>query len=121
MDIAALQAAYTTGQTSPEAVAAEAYDRIEREGLRPVWISVVPREQALAGAAAWAGQDRSKLPLYGIPFAVKDNIDVAGMQTTAACPAYGYTAESSATVVTRLEAAGAILIGKTNMDQFPPG
>jgi allophanate hydrolase len=61
------------------------------------------------------------LPLYGIPFAVKDNIDVAEMQTTAACPAYAYTPSESATVVARLEAAGAILIGKTNMDQFATG
>jgi allophanate hydrolase len=121
MDIAALHAAYAAGQASPASVVAEVYDRIERDGLRPVWISVVPREQALARAAALAHKDFDKLPLYGIPFAVKDNIDVAGMQTTAACPAYAYTAESSATVVTRLEAAGAILIGKTNMDQFATG
>jgi len=121
MDIAALHAAYAVGQESPEGWVAAIYDRIEREGLRPVWISLVPREQALARAKALAGEDRRKLPLYGVPFAVKDNIDVAGMLTTAACPAYAYTAEESATVVTRLETAGAILIGKTNMDQFATG
>ncbi len=121
MDIAGLHAAYAMGQASPERVVAEIYDRLDREGLRPVWISVVPREQAVARAAALANQDRCKLPLYGIPFAVKDNIDVAGMQTTAGCPAYAYTATSSASVVTRLEEAGAILIGKTNMDQFATG
>ncbi|MEY8876520.1 MAG: allophanate hydrolase [Leptothrix sp. (in: b-proteobacteria)] len=61
------------------------------------------------------------LPLAGIPFAVKDNIDVAGLPTTAACPAFGFTPERSATVVTRLMAAGAVLVGKTNLDQFATG
>jgi len=121
MDIAALHAAYAVGQDSPEGIVAGIYDQIEEHGLKPVWISLVPREAALARAAELANQDRRKLPLYGIPFAAKDNIDVAGMQTTAACPAYAYTAAVSATVVTRLEAAGAILIGKTNMDQFATG
>jgi allophanate hydrolase len=121
MDIAALHAAYAMGKASPESAVAEIYDRLDREGLQPVWISVVPREQAIARAIALANQDRRELPLYGIPFALKDNIDVVGMQTTAACPAYAYTAASSATVVTRLEQAGAILIGKTNMDQFATG
>ena len=61
------------------------------------------------------------VPLYGIPFAVKDNIDVAGLPTTCACPAFAYVAERSATVVERLKQAGAILIGKTNLDQFATG
>ncbi len=65
--------------------------------------------------------DAQKLPLYGVPFAVKDNIDVAGMPTTAGCPAFAYTPEQSATVVERLLAAGAMLIGKTNIDQFATG
>src|SRR5204863_9999601 len=60
-------------------------------------------------------------PLYGVPFAVKDNIDVAGLPTTAACPALAYTAEASATVVEKLLAAGAFLVGKTNMDQLATG
>ena len=121
MDIATLQAEYAAGTTRPEDVVSATYDRIEREGLRPVWISLVPREAAMQRARALAAQDAAKLPLFGIPFAVKDNIDVAGMQTTAACPAYAYTAGHSATVVQKLEAAGAILIGKTNMDQFATG
>jgi allophanate hydrolase len=121
MDIAALHAAYNTGQHMPEDVVSKIYDRIESEGQRPIWISIVAREHAIVRARELASQDKSKLPLYGIPFAVKDNIDVAGMLTTAACPEYAYTADESATVVTRLEAAGAILIGKTNMDQFATG
>jgi allophanate hydrolase len=121
MDIASLQAAYASGQESPASLVGSVYDRLQAEGLSPVWISIVPREQAIARAAALAAEDRTRLPLYGIPFAVKDNIDVAGMQTTAACPAYAYTAAEPATVVTRLEQAGAVLIGKTNMDQFATG
>jgi allophanate hydrolase len=87
------------------------------------WITLRDEEAALAEAAAIdarvaAGED---LPLAGKSFAVKDNIDVAGMPTTAACPAYAYTPEASAPAVARLEAAGAVLIGKTNLDQFATG
>jgi allophanate hydrolase len=121
MDIATLHAAYAMGHESPEKVVEAIYSRIEAEGLQPVWISIVPREKALARAKALPAEDRSKLPLYGIPFAVKDNIDVAGMATTAACPAYSYLAAESATVVNLLLQAGAILIGKANMDQFATG
>ena len=63
----------------------------------------------------------TSLPLYGVPFAVKDNIDVGGLPTTAACPAFAYTAKADATCVARLRAAGAIPIGKTNLDQFATG
>ncbi len=66
-------------------------------------------------------QDPDALPLFGVPFAVKDNIDVAGWPTTAACPAFSYTAEEDAFVVARLKAAGAVVIGKTNLDQFATG
>ena len=62
-----------------------------------------------------------RLPLFGVPFAVKDNIDIAGIETTAACPAFSHRAERSATVVQRLEAAGAVWMGKTNLDQFATG
>lgn len=64
---------------------------------------------------------RDRMPLFGVPFAVKDNIDVLGIETTCACPAFAYTPSRSATVVQRLEAAGAIFIGKTNLDQFATG
>jgi allophanate hydrolase len=121
MNIAALHAAYAMGHESPEQVVEAIYDRIEAESLQPVWISIIPREKALASAKALPSEDKSKLPLYGIPFAVKDNIDVAGMATTAACPAYSHLATESATVVSLLQQAGAILIGKTNMDQFATG
>ncbi|MDB5050799.1 MAG: gatA [Fibrobacteres bacterium] len=92
-----------------------------------VWISRVPWERVLARAVALESSYRDnqdgpgRYPLFGIPFAVKDNIDVEGMETTAACPAFAYVAKATATAVARLEAAGAILIGKTNMDQFATG
>jgi allophanate hydrolase len=90
----------------------------------PVWISRVSPEAVMARAGsldACTTVEREALPLFGIPFAVKDNIDVAGMPTTAACPEFAYVPERSATVVERLEAAGAVLIGKTNLDQFATG
>ncbi len=116
LDIAFVQ------QHRPTEIVEEVYTRIAKHGKLPVWIEVVPREYALARAAELeASPGARKLPLYGVPFAVKDNIDVAGMPTTAACPAYAYTPTKSATVVEQLLAAGATLIGKTNMDQFATG
>lgn len=95
------------------------YERLQAELLNPVWISLVPTEAALRRAREI--EEHPEWPLAGMTFAVKDNFDVAGMTTTAGCPAYGYKAEITATVVRRLEEAGALLIGKTNMDQFATG
>jgi allophanate hydrolase len=92
-----------------------------------VWIARVPEATLRARAAALDRRAErepglsARLPLFGIPFAVKDNIDVGGLATTAACPAFAYRAEVSAPVVARLEDAGALLVGKTNMDQFATG
>ncbi len=116
LDFGTLSAGYASGAFTPGDVVAEVYRRIAEQGEKPVWISLVPREQALAKAA-----QVSKGPLFGIPFAVKDNIDVAGVPTTCACPDFAYVSGRSATVVERLEAAGAIVIGKTNLDQFATG
>jgi len=121
MNIEALHREYAASHTTPSAVVRGIFAHIESEGLHPVWISLLPKEEVLARAVFLTTQSRENLPLYGVPFAVKDNIDVAGHPTTAACPAYAYTPAESATVVTKLEAAGAILIGKTNMDQFATG
>src|SRR5688572_7081222 len=93
------------------------FDHIEAEGLNPVWIALAVRDAVLQRAR----DIDPTLPLAGVPFAVKDNIDVAGMPTTAGCPAYSYVPERTATVVQRLLDAGAILIGKTNLDQFATG
>ncbi|MES1929976.1 urea amidolyase [Salinisphaera dokdonensis CL-ES53] len=93
----------------------------------PAWIHIVSAAELDAQLATLeqrldaAGGDTKALPLYGVPFAVKDNIDVAGLPTTAACPDYAYTAERSAYAVERLQAAGAVLLGKTNLDQFATG
>lgn len=115
LDIHALGEGYASGTFAPAAIVEEVYRRIAASGERPVWISLVPKDEALEKA------QRAKGPLAGIPFAVKDNIDVAGLPTTCACPEFAYVPERSATVVERLEAAGAILVGKTNLDQFATG
>ena len=79
--------------------------------LQAQWDALIPRYR----------DNPDSLPLFGIPFAVKDNVDVAGWPTTAACPAFEYIAKQDATAVARLKAAGAIVIGKTNLDQFATG
>jgi allophanate hydrolase len=102
--------------------------RMAENGARdPAWITPPDEEllrlqiDQLAEKLSQAGGDISRLPLYGIPFAVKDNIDVAGWPTTAACPGFSYVARTDATVVRRLREAGAIVAGKTNLDQFATG
>src|SRR5688500_8946030 len=103
MNIASLTEAYRAGTRNPSDVIAEIYSKIAATGERPVWISVVPQEQALARARQLEEDPLAlALRLYGVPFAVKDNIDVAGLPTTAACPEFAYTPESSAAVVDRL-------------------
>lgn len=93
----------------------------------PAWIGIVSEQtlaaqlERLAERLAGQGGDLSALPLYGVPFGVKDNIDAAGFETTAACPAFAYLPQADATVVARLAAAGAIVMGKTNLDQFATG
>jgi len=122
MDIRSLQTSYRSGAASPTAVVRAIYAEIRKQDERPVWISVVEEEASLRRAAELeANEDTAKLPLYGAPFAVKDNFDVTGMQTTAACPAFAFAAKETATAVQKLLDAGAILIGKTNMDQFATG
>src|SRR6266566_4762995 len=117
MTIASLRERYRTGETSPGRVVEEIFNQIRSEGERPVWISLVSRDDAVERAMAVD----TALSLGGIPFAVKDNFDVAGMQTTAGCPSFAYAPERTAPVVQRLLAAGAILVGKTNMDQCATG
>ncbi|MEG1038782.1 MAG: allophanate hydrolase [Pseudomonas sp.] len=118
------QHAYRTEALSP-AVLFELLQQVH--GADPAWITLASAEQLSQRLAQLAEQlaavegDFSKLPLYGVPFAVKDNIDVAGWNTTAACPAFASLAGQNATVIARLQAAGAVLIGKTNLDQFATG
>ena len=122
MDIGSLVESYKRKTASPTEVVRDIYARIREMGERPVWITLVSEEASLARARELEGvADSTALPLYGIPFAVKDNFDVAGLPTTAACPAFAHEAISTAEVVQRLLDAGAILVGKTNMDQFATG
>src|SRR5690606_35112073 len=85
------------------------------------WIEIASAAHIQAQIDALKDQSAQNLPLYGIPFAVKDNIDVAGFHTTAACKEAAYLATADASVVARLKAAGAIVLGKTNLDQFATG
>ena len=117
--------AVNAGRSSAAAVAAETLARIEAyDAVQPqVWISRFSR-QAILGAATDVDArilGGEKLPLAGVPFAVKDNIDVLGINTTAACPGFAYAPQANAFVVQRLLDAGAICIGKTNLDQFATG
>lgn len=105
---------------SPTAAVAAAYERLTA-GQGAAWISVVPQDEAMAWARQLEAEGPDGRSLWGLPFAVKDNIDVAGMTTTAACPAFAYVAGQTAPAVQRLLDAGAVLIGKTNLDQFATG
>jgi allophanate hydrolase len=118
--VRALLAAYREGATTPVAVIEEVIRR-RREGPPSVWIALVGDEALRAQAAALTARAPGSLPLYGVPFAIKDNIDLAGLPTTAGCPAFSHLPAKSATVVQKLLDAGAIAIGKTNLDQFATG
>ena len=119
-DLTSLRAGYREGRFTAADVVREAWKRIRERGERPVWIHLIPEGESVARAEA-LGSFREDLPLYGVPFAIKDNIDLAGVPTTAGCPDYAFTPGESATVVARLMAAGAIPMGKTNLDQFATG
>jgi allophanate hydrolase len=123
LEIACLSQSYAARTVEPESVLADVYGRIEKSLSRNVWIERVPfqdAQRALASAALRVKKGEN-LPLFAIPFAVKDNIDVEGLPTTAGCPEFRYLPEKSAPVVERLVAAGAVLVGKTNLDQFATG
>jgi len=121
LDIASIRAGYRDGTLTPIALFTALLDRMESYPDQAVFISRLSREEVLGRAAALDPAQLDALPLFGIPFAVKDNIDIAGIPTTAACPAFAYTPAVDATVVARLRAAGAIPVGKTNLDQFATG
>lgn len=118
--IAALQRDYRAG-LKPAELLAELRARIAAHEDHRAWITLLDDAQLAPYLARLEGQGPDTLPLYGIPFAIKDNIDLAGVPTTAACPDFAYTPERSATVVQRLLDAGAIPLGKTNLDQFATG
>jgi allophanate hydrolase len=121
LSITALDRIYASGRMTSRDLVAALYDRIGSGG--PEWIFLRPRKDALAACASVEARRAAGQPLalYGVPFGVKDNIDVAGMPTTAACPSFSRVPERSARSVELLERAGAICLGKTNLDQFATG
>lgn len=118
-----LRAAYCSGALKPSDVAAHVLSRLSDADQSGVWISTAKPESVMADARALDARigEVDALPLYGLVFSVKDCIDVAGEQTTSACPEFAYVAKDTSPVVADAIAAGAIYIGKTNMDQFATG
>jgi allophanate hydrolase len=119
--IADLVAAHRAGTMTPAQTIARSFKRIREHNDPAVFISLRDEKSAITEAEALSDKDAATLPLYGVPFAVKDNIDALGLPTTAACPAFSYPPQHDSTAVARLRAAGAIMIGKTNLDQFATG
>ena len=127
LQIARLRTAFLSGRLSASELIERVLTRIAKWDDPALWIArtceaALRQHATKLDAAAAADPDLIKrMPLFGIPFAVKDNIDVAGMPTTAACPAFAYTPSETARVVEVLLSAGALLVGKTNLDQFAAG
>ena len=124
LSIPALHRRYLEGSLTPLALVEQLHAAIDADAAeldRHVWIRRLTLNELRAHAARLEGRDVRSLPLYGIPFAIKDNIDLADVPTTAGCPDYAYTPERHASVVQRLIDAGAIPVGKTNLDQFATG
>lgn len=120
-DVARLKAAYASGETTPAKVIADCLADIQASRASNAWIYVLSAEEIKPYLDALAGKRPEDCPLWGVPFAIKDNIDLAGVPTTAACPDFAYMPSRHAFVVQRLIDAGAIPLGKTNLDQFATG
>ncbi|HVU33689.1 MAG TPA: allophanate hydrolase, partial [Opitutaceae bacterium] len=121
LSVSSLRAAYASGSLTPTGLIRDLIARIESYDDPALWIHRVSAEALLAHARRVESRPREEQSLYGVPFAIKDNIDLAGVPTTAACPDFAYTPAESAPVVQRLIDAGAIPIGKVNLDQFATG
>ncbi|WP_095590602.1 allophanate hydrolase [Actibacterium ureilyticum] len=119
LTLTSLRRAYAAGTPAADIIE-QVYARIDAVADPGIFLCLFPKDELLAQAAALGPFDTAK-PLWGVPFVVKDNIDVAGKPTTAACPDFAYQATETAFVVQRLQEAGALLIGKTNLDQFATG
>ena len=120
LDLTAYRQAYANG-ACPRDLLATALERLEKAGDPGIFLHLASTELLDEMLDALGPFNPAAKPLWGVPFAVKDNIDVAGMPTTAGCPAYAYMPTEDAAVVAKLKAAGAIPIGKTNLDQFATG
>ena len=121
LTISALSRAYRSGALRPTALVEKLLHERTKHRAHNIWISEVDPAALLARARELENLSPDSLPLYGIPFVVKDNIDFQGLATTAACPAFAYQPGNSAPVVQALLDAGAIALGKTNLDQFATG
>ncbi|MEA2904254.1 MAG: allophanate hydrolase [Alphaproteobacteria bacterium] len=119
--VAEILDAHRSGARTPEDTVARSYARIRAHGDPAIFITLRDEGAVLAEARALQTSGNSGRALYGVPVAIKDNIDAKGMPTTAACPAFAYEPAADATVVAKLKQAGAIVIGKTNLDQFATG
>jgi len=119
--VRALAAAHREGRRDVRDTVQAVLDARDAARDPAIWIHREPPERLRARTAELVAAEPDDLPLLGVPFAVKDNIDVAGLPTTAGCPDFAYTAARTAPVVQRLLDAGAILVGKTNLDQFATG
>ncbi|WP_416137583.1 allophanate hydrolase [Halomonas sp. HK25] len=121
LSVSSLHAAYRQGELTPRALVEQLLDEAATRDHDPAWITRLDRDQLEPYLARLEGESPDSLPLFGIPFAIKDNIDLTGVPTTAGCPAFAYTPDESAFVVQRLIDAGALPLGKTNLDQFATG
>jgi allophanate hydrolase len=121
LSIAALREQYRAARFTPAQLIDQLLEAADAAQSHNIWITRLSRDQVMAYVRAIRHRRIEDLPLYGIPFAIKDNIDLAGVATTAGCPEYAYVPQKSATVVQRLLDAGAIPLGKTNLDQFATG
>ena len=121
LNITTLRQRYQSGELTPGRMVENLLEHMADEDSHRIWISRLDAAALRAYARMLEGKDIASLPLYGIPFAIKDNIDLVGLPTTAGCPDYAYAPEQHATVVQRLIDAGAIPLGKTNLDQFEIG
>ena len=123
IDLATLRSLYASGALTPVTMVKAFTTRMDASDDPAIFIARHDRAALLREAEALVARapEPNSLPLWGVPFAVKDNMDVAGLPTTAGCPAFAYTPEADAPVVARLRKAGAIVIGKTNLDQFATG
>lgn len=121
MTISALRNEYANDRLSPDTVFAAIRKYAAEYQDHNIWISLFDEKQVSRWLAALTKDNFNNMPLWGIPFTIKDNIDLAGVPTTAGCEAFTFTPEKSATVVARLMSAGAIPVGKANLDQFATG
>ena len=119
--VAEILDAYRSGAAVPADIVARSFARLRALDDPAIFITLCEEKDVASEALTLARSGDKSLPLYGIPVAVKDNIDVAGLPTTAACPAFLYRPSKDATAVARLRAAGALILGKTNLDQFATG